>query len=325
MSSSLFCELTDGELKTVVSSLLHTEFRSARLLTGGLFNTTYLVDTADFGKTVLRVGPVNRHLLLPYEHFLMEAETEVYSLLGRAGVPCSEVLAADWSKNLIDRDLMFVKYIPSSAMHETALTEEERERIKAEVGAAMRIYNGITGEKFGRPYDILHGGGFERWSEALGKELDEFVRVCAPTGLFTEAEFREIRALFGAARPIIDEITVPCLTHTDLWEGNILVKTDSDGNHSFAAIIDADRALWGDADFEYPCMAYWTMNSPAFGKAYGRTPDKGSHATIRRLLYDLLMKIWAVYIYECEYNQPENRKREYQGSLRIMEELKGML
>ena len=121
MKSNLFLELTIDELKTVVRELLHTTPTSARLLSGGLFNTTCLVDTADCGKTVLRVGPVNRHLLLHYEHFLMEAETEVYSLCRKAGVPSSEVLAADWSKTILDRDLMFVRYIPSTAMHETSL------------------------------------------------------------------------------------------------------------------------------------------------------------------------------------------------------------
>ena len=324
MKSNLFRELTDDELKTVVRELLHTTPTSARLLSGGLFNTTYLVDTADCGKTVLRVGPVNRHLLLPYEHFLMEAETEVYSLCRKAGVPSSEVLAADWSKTVLDRDFMFVKYIPSTAMHETPLTDTERERIRGDAWRAMRLYNGITGEKFGRPHDILHGGGFARWSDALMKEIDEFEAVCVPTGLFSADEHKRIRGLYDTARPILDEIAVPHLLHADLWEGNILVKEDADGNHSFAALIDADRALWGDPDFELPCMDYWTKDSPAFREAYGVVPDETAHTRIRRLLYDLLMKIWAVYIYEIEYNDPHQHRREYLGSLRVTEELSGL-
>ena len=325
MKSNLFRELTADELKTVVRELLHTTPPSARLLSGGLFNTTYLVDTADCGTTVLRVGPMNRHLLLPYEHFLMEAETEVYSLCRKAGVPSSEVLAADWSKTILDRDIMFVRYIPSTAMHETPLTDAERERIRRDTGHTMRLYNGITGEKFGRPHDILHGGGFARCSDALMKEIDEFEEVCVLTGLFSADEHKRIRGLFDAARPILDEIAVPHLLHTDLWEGNILVKETADGNHTFAALIDADRALWGDPDFELPCMDYWTKDSPAFREAYGAVPEETIHTRIRRLLYDLLMKIWAVYIYEIEYNDPDQRKREYRGSLRVMEELCGLI
>lgn len=37
------------------------------------------------------------------------------------------------------------------------------------------------------------------------------------------------------------------------------------------------------------------------------------------------MKIWAVYIYEIEYNDPDQCKREYLGSLRVMEELCGLI
>ncbi|MBQ8639039.1 MAG: hypothetical protein IJ468_07715 [Lachnospiraceae bacterium] len=74
MSSFLYRELSSPELESLVSKALKTEILSSHLLTGGLFNTTYFVDTVKYGKTVLRIGPVNRHLLMPFEHRLMEAE-----------------------------------------------------------------------------------------------------------------------------------------------------------------------------------------------------------------------------------------------------------
>lgn len=99
MKSSLFREITDCELRSLVSKSLHTELVSAHLLTGGLFNTTYFVETEKHGKTVLRVGPINRHLLMPFEHHLMEAEELVYSLCAAHGVPASEIIAADTEKD----------------------------------------------------------------------------------------------------------------------------------------------------------------------------------------------------------------------------------
>ena len=74
MSSSLYLELSQSELNCIVSKALCTEMRSAQRMTGGLFNTTYLVETVKYGLVVLRLGPVNRHLLMPFEHRLMEAE-----------------------------------------------------------------------------------------------------------------------------------------------------------------------------------------------------------------------------------------------------------
>lgn len=76
--SSLFQELTEQELKAILmESLGPGEMEPPRLLEGGLFNTTYLVSRTDPpGKYVLRMGPVNRHLVLPYERKLMQAEQE---------------------------------------------------------------------------------------------------------------------------------------------------------------------------------------------------------------------------------------------------------
>ena len=126
MGSSLYLEISDQELERLVSETLSARLISARILTGGLFNTTYLLDICqkpgdisgqeggDGGgaqRVVLRLGPVNRHLLMPFEHRLMEAETEVYALCETNGIPASQVLAVDTSKKLIDRDFMFVRYI----------------------------------------------------------------------------------------------------------------------------------------------------------------------------------------------------------------------
>ena len=87
MASSLYRELTDYELNMFVSEALRAKLISAHPLTGGLFNTTYLVETEEYGKTILRAGPVNRHLLMPFEHHLMEAVESVYSLCGALGIP----------------------------------------------------------------------------------------------------------------------------------------------------------------------------------------------------------------------------------------------
>lgn len=40
MRSSLYLELTEKELSDIMTAALHTNVLSAKLLTGGLFNTT---------------------------------------------------------------------------------------------------------------------------------------------------------------------------------------------------------------------------------------------------------------------------------------------
>ena len=44
------------------------------------------------------------------------------------------------------------------------------------------------------------------------------------------------------------------LVHFDLWDGNILVESDPAG-HRIGALIDAERAFWGDPLAEFVSLA----------------------------------------------------------------------
>ena len=313
MKSFLRRELTGDELRTVTEKTLGARLLSAEPLTGGLFNTTYLVDTDCRARAVLRLGPVNRHLLLPYEHGLMEAEVEVDRICAERGIPASEVLACDLSKTIVDRDVMFVRYIPSRAYSELTLTEEERASVLADAGRAMAKFNAVTGEKFGRVADVLHGGGFDLWSEALRKELDEWASVCRPMGIFPDEEIDRFFALFERCVPYFDEVTTPRLTHNDLWTGNILVKEGEGGRHEFAAIIDGDRAMWSDIGME---MFWLGEGAEHFYEGYGAQPEQTPSERVRRTFYALLVRVWTAYIYAAEFDDRDVAAHEREGALR---------
>lgn len=209
--SALYQPLTEAELVRVVAAGLHTRPVSQKLLTGGLFNTTYLVNTAHCGKVVLRMGPVNRHLLMPFEQHLMESEAQVYDLLAQRGVAASEILAVDLSKTVVDRDFMFVRYLPSRAMSECDLAGEDRERVCRAIGEAAGRMHEICADRFGRVAAVSHGRGHARWSDALYADLLEWETVAAPAEIFPGEAHEEIRRLFRAAAPVLDEITSPQL------------------------------------------------------------------------------------------------------------------
>ncbi len=193
MGSSLYLEISDQELERLVSETLSARLISARILTGGLFNTTYLLDICQkpgdisgeisekedaegdsTERVVLRLGPVNRHLLMPFEHRLMEAETEVYALCETNEIPASQVLAVDTSKKLIDRDFMFVRYIPARPLSELSLEPDAMAAVCREIGEATAKFHTIRAPRFGRIVDVREGKGFDSWSEALNHELMEW-------------------------------------------------------------------------------------------------------------------------------------------------------
>ena len=320
MTSSLYRELTDNELNKLVSKSLQTKMTSAQLLTGGLFNTTYLIETVKYGKTVLRIGPVNRHLLMPFEHHLMEAEEYVYALCSRHGVPASHILAMDISKTLINRDFMFVRYISGHPMSEEELTPQDRARIYQDVGIATAKMHSITAPCFGRVTDVKNGKGFKLWSEALLHELHEWEKVGVSANIFTAEEHSQIQLLFERAIPYLDEIREPHLVHTDLWPGNILVSSNTE-SPQFAAIIDADRAIFGDPYFEFSSIR-WTYGEESFWTGYGSTLLQEPADLIRRSIYTLLNRLMNAYVYLVEYNQPENAIEEATDARAQMAELK---
>ena len=63
-----------------------------------------------------------------------------------------------------------------------------------------------------------------------------------------------IRDWFTAQAAVLDEVTTPVLVHFDLWDGNILVESGPAGRR-IGALIDAERAFWGDPLAEFVSLA----------------------------------------------------------------------
>ena len=322
-ASALYLELTKCEISRIAASALHTSVVSYHLLSGGLFNTTYLLDTIDNGKVVLRAGPVNRHLLMPFEHRLMEAEAYVYTLLNERGIPASHMLAMDNSKTVVDRDFMIVRYIPGVAMNQLKLTSEDKSRISRDVGEATAKMHRITDKRFGRVACVKNGGGYDTWGECLLGELNDWKQVGVSSGIFSDTELSEIQGFFNAATPYLNEIREPRLVHTDLWLGNILVRTDTP-KPEFGAIIDTDRAIWGDPMYEFSSIR-WAYDEASFWEGYGMTPLQGKNDQIRCSLYTLFNRMLNAYVYLKEYNDPDQSIRERNDALVNMAFLRNTL
>ncbi len=162
----------------------------------------------------------------------------------------------------------------------------------------------ITHSHFGRIVDVENGKGFSKWSDCLLHELNQWERLSKSTSLFSDAEYIKIRRTFENSIPFLDKIQTPSLVHTDLWKGNVLICFNSD-IPEFAAIIDADRAMWGDPDVEFSSIN-WTHSEPTFWEGYGKALKQDFGSRIRRTIYTLLWSLLDAYVYLQEYNQPEN-------------------
>lgn len=314
-TSSIYKELDFVELEQIVKKHLLTNEFDYKVLSGGMFNTTYLVTVLATGKKyVLRVGPVNRHLLLPFENNLMRAEEYFIKLCNDIEVPMSTVIACDTEHDIVDRDYMIVEFIESVPLLTVPLSVEEKAPIYRKVGEYASRIHSVTGNSFGRLSSIVDGKGFVKWSEYLQDEVAGFVKCLRTTDIFTEDKLQQIEQVYIKYADLLDEVTVPHLVHCDLWEGNILI----DNENRLVAIIDADRAVFGDIDFEL--ASEWMIND-SFVKGYGTAVSADEKSVLRRKIYSLVYNLLDTYVCLAEYNNKQNSDNNKNSVLKLLEQL----
>ncbi len=319
-TSRLFQEISREKLEEITEYYLNCPLEDGKLLFGGLFNTTYLLRTGK-GEAILRLGPVNRRLLLEYERNLMEAETDVLSLLHKHGIPTSRILAVDTRRTIVDRDVMLLQRIPARSMSLMEPDKETEERLCRETGTLVRRIHKITADElpktsekpYGRYGAVLAGQGGATWREALEEEVRGWQRCMGRTDLLPEENVERIAECFFSRSPVLDIPQLrPRLVHGDLWYGNILV----DDRGCLTAVIDVDRALFGDPEFD---LASGWMTTSAFFAGYGKKPDSDSAACLRRRLYKLLLDMEDCYVLYEEYASPQEAQRL---AAQVMEDVK---
>lgn len=301
--SNLFQEVSIETIKDIfVNTLNEKTIWKASLLDGGMFNTTYIVEYGSFRKkAVLRLGPVNRHLLMGFEENLMDAEVYTYSVCHNKNIPCSHVLVCDTSKQVVDRDFMIVEYIPSIVMAKAELASEKRNYLYQQMGIYLAKLHQVTGNHFGFLSRICKGKQCEKWSDALIFEVEDITKRFEGLGGLNIEEVKTLRDCFYKSRELLDEIRTPHLLHTDLWEGNVLLNRDT---LEIVAIIDSDRAMFGDVDFEF--ASSW-MKNPDLKKGYDSIMQKSTlPSNVRRQqLYQMFYCLLEAYVGYGEYNNPE--------------------
>ena len=116
---------------------------------------------------------------------------------------------------------------------------------------------------------------------------------------------------------ILDEIKIPSLTHCDLWEGNILLSK-KDNNYEIAAIIDGDRAIFADSEYEFGCPY---MTNGFFIKGYTKELSMDNNSIIRRKIYWICYNLLDCYVLFVQHNNNEEGEKLKDKILKLVSEL----
>jgi aminoglycoside phosphotransferase (APT) family kinase protein len=235
--------------------------------------------------------------LLRYERGILGTEALYYRLAGQCpDVTVPAVVAVD-----APGGYLVMTECPGRPWPELAPPPRgaERDELRTELGGQVARLHTITGTGFGYPSGAV-GPLRETWRAAF---LDMVSAVLADAETFAVTLPRPIAGIlewFDARAAALDEVTTPVLVHFDLWDGNILVEATGAG-HRVGAVIDAERAFWGDplADFNSLALFGDIEQDPAFLRGYragGGTFDSAARQrlSLYRAYLNLIMWVEAV-------------------------------
>jgi aminoglycoside phosphotransferase (APT) family kinase protein len=295
----LYAPITDSEILAVTQAAFgsKTQLDRARPAKGGLFNTSYVIETSHPSqKAILRVAPANQAVLVGFEKTMMAAEPAIYNLMRAAGAPIPQALFIDTTHKIIPRDYIFIETIDAVPMNDPTVPESEKKLLRFELGQYMRLIHSVRGTRFGWPLASGVVRGDDRWDKMLWGFFEELLRLDVNCQELLKTDAQLIETLWNRQAGIFTNARQPALVHNDLWEPNILVRPGADGWH-IAALIDGDRAMFADPEYEF---ALWE-NNPDVIKGYGAALDASPEAGLRRNWYKLSLALMNLYVFKAEY------------------------
>ena len=212
---------------------------------------------ADGTRLVVKIPPASGTPLLRYERQgILATEALYYQLAGECrDVTVPDVVAVD----TVDAagGYLVMTECPGTPWPQLAPSPagSERDELRVVLGGQVARLHTITGPGFGYPSEPV-GPLRETWRAAF---LDMVNAVLADAETFAVVLPRPIADIlewFNARAAALDEVTTPVLVHFDLWDGNVLVESGP-ARHRIGALIDAERAFWGDPLAEFVSLALY--------------------------------------------------------------------
>ncbi|HBA84068.1 MAG TPA: hypothetical protein DCZ95_08245 [Verrucomicrobia bacterium] len=283
MHRTLKEELSKRAIDELVLGALGVGVSQVARCHGGLFNTSYRVELADRRQVFLRVAPPDDRPLLGVERALLKRESHFGPIFRTCGAPVPQMLFADFSRRRIDRDYVLSEFIPGlNWFYAKKKVEAHQESLMAQLGALTRQVHGAVNAEgwFGYPAPFPHHSSWasfvESYVDLLERDLPRHPYASLPDELLPSRALHRIE-------PLLKDVREPRLVHGDLWARNILIRCDA-AEPSIVALLDQDRALWGDPWFEWVFYAFQYPDS--FWQNYGRKPPKpDSSEGLRQILY----------------------------------------
>ena len=276
MESNSKNKLTDEKIRELADAAFPgCTVRTIEEMDAGLCNALYCLTFDDGRKTVLKVSSPGMHGKATNEQWLMQTEIAAMKLVeAYPDIPAPKVLYCDDSMTRCSGIYFFMEYAEGELMSRLKdAPDDVKKHLQYRMGEIVRRIGEIKNDTFGIlasgiEFDSLYGVVHQLISNVIGDIVS--------SGEDPDFPAEEILAQLKADKPYFDEVKTPSLVHFDVWSNNIIVR-----NNEITAILDWERALWGEPLMEDRFRDYG-MN-PDYLAGFGQTEFTPSEQ--RRLIW----------------------------------------
>jgi len=293
---------------------------AVRRVPTGKFNETFDVALPD-RNVIVRIAPPDDVVFCFYEVRMMRQEPDIHEmLLARTDVPVPRILAADFSREIIDRDFLVMEKAPGRPLTEATVTPARHADILRTTGVYLRQAHDLTADVYGyigahRPMEPA-----DTWQAAFEVMWNRLIDDVVGVDGYSADEARFMRDLYADRADHFTHEPPSRFLHMDIWHQNIMV----DGRGAITALVDWDRALWGDPEIEFAVLDYCGISEPPFWEGYGRDRPTGPSAEIRRVLYLLYEMQKYIVIRKGRDNRPDEAMAHKHRCLALARRLAGV-
>lgn len=244
-------------------------------LKAGLFNNTYQINTSQ-NAYILKVAPDQNADVFYPERCLMQRERTIAKQLQSVSPLIPEYLSFF---TVGERDAFLQPMITGKLWHDVigTLSDAENAALWKQLGDFAQQLHRTCGDEFGYPAPFQ---GLTSWSEFIVSNVDGMVADCQRLGVYCE-EIETYLSYLPRCQSLLDQLKTPKLLHGDLWPRNVIIGGSGADIH-IAAVIDAERAFWGDPISDWVLLLYGVPDE--FWQGYGENLLKTSDP-VRIVIY----------------------------------------
>jgi aminoglycoside phosphotransferase (APT) family kinase protein len=261
--------LAVGEIEAICRRAFGSGVVAVRAVELGLggYNSVYRVELGGWdAPVVLRAAP-EEAVQFGSELQLMRNEYASVPWLAVVAPLMPQVLAVDWSHDVIDRDWMIQTCLPGipAPEHLGHYPRSGRTTFFRQLGAITRTIHDVRGPHFGR----VAGPSYTSWSDAVIASFTQIADDLEQAGL-DGADVRRAAELAAQGRATLDEVREPRLLTGDLWTVNCLLDADAP-EPLISGVLDFDRTEFGDpaADWTIRMAQARDDERESFWQSYG--------------------------------------------------------